>query len=31
VVLGAGLILLLTRLGRAVLDIHKPGPDPRPK
>jgi hypothetical protein len=29
VVLGAGLILLLTRRGRAVLDIHKPGPDPR--
>ena len=29
VVLGAGLILLLTRLGRAVPDLHKPGPDPR--
>ena len=29
VVLGAGLILLLTRRGRAVLDIRKPDPDPR--
>jgi hypothetical protein len=29
VVLGAGLILLLTRLGQAALEIHKPGPDHR--
>jgi hypothetical protein len=29
VVLAAGLILLLTRRGRAALDIHKPDPDPR--
>jgi hypothetical protein len=29
VVLGAGLILLLTRLRRAVPDIHEPGRDPR--
>jgi hypothetical protein len=29
VVLGTGLILLLTRRGQAVLDIRKPGPDPR--
>ena len=29
VVLGAGLILLLIRTGRAALDIRKPGPDPR--
>jgi hypothetical protein len=29
VVLGAGLILLLTRTGRAALDIRKPGRDPR--
>jgi hypothetical protein len=28
VVLGAGLLLLLTRPGRTVLDIHKPGSDP---
>jgi hypothetical protein len=28
VVLGAGLILLLTPPGRTVLDIHKPGSDP---
>ena len=28
VVLGAGLILLLTRPGRTLLDIRKPGPDP---
>jgi hypothetical protein len=28
VVLGAGLILLLTRPGRTLLGIHKPGPDP---
>jgi hypothetical protein len=28
VVLGAGLILLLTRPGRTVLDIHKPSSDP---
>ena len=28
VVLGAGLILLLTRPGRTVLGIHKPGSDP---
>ena len=29
VVLGAGLILLLTRVGRAALDIRKPSLDPR--
>jgi hypothetical protein len=29
VVLGAGLILLLTRPGRTLLGIRKPGPDPR--
>ena len=29
VVLGAGLILLLTRLGRTHLGFRKPGPDPR--
>ena len=28
VVLGAGLILLLTRPGRTLLDGHKPAPDP---
>jgi hypothetical protein len=28
VVLGAGLILLLTRPGRTVLDVHKPASDP---
>jgi hypothetical protein len=28
VVLGAGLILLLTRPGRTVLDIHEPGSNP---
>jgi hypothetical protein len=28
-VLGAGLILLLARNGRAALDIRKPSPDPR--
>jgi hypothetical protein len=31
VVLGAGLILLLTRPGRKVLDVHKPGPIPDEK
>jgi hypothetical protein len=29
VVLGVGLLLLLTYRGRAALDIHKPSPDPR--
>jgi hypothetical protein len=29
VVLGVGLLLLLTRRGRAALDIRKPSPDPR--
>jgi len=29
VVLGVGLLLLLTRHGRAALDIRKPSPDPR--
>jgi hypothetical protein len=28
VVLGVGLLLLLTRRGRAALDIRKPSPDP---
>jgi hypothetical protein len=31
VVLGAGLILLLTRPGRKVPDVHKPGPIPDEK